>query len=170
MKSKAITVNSIEIVAHSDGSISKPYYGGTRRGFGGTNNRGYKRIRVGSKTIQVHRIIAQAFLPDFPDLPQVDHIDGNPVNNNISNLRMATDQKNNQGHKNKPKGCSSKYRGVIWAKEKNKWRAQCKIDNKSKYIGLFDNERDAAIARDTYVASRGFPLEGLNYPEFFKAQ
>ena len=165
MEFKKITVNNIEIVAHSDGSISKPYYGGTRHTFVGKNNRGYMRIRIGSKTVQVHRLIARAFLPDFFDFPQVDHIDGNPTNNNVSNLRMATDQKNNQGHQNKPDGCSSQYRGVCWEKLKGRWRSQCKIDSKTKFIGFFDNEREAAVARDDYVFSQGFPPEGLNFPE-----
>jgi hypothetical protein len=39
------------------------------------------------------------------------------------------------------------------------------INYNHKHIGYFDDERDAAIARDAYAFSRGAPLEGLNFPE-----
>ena len=113
----------------------------------------------------MHRIIAEAFLDDFLDLPQVDHIDGDGANNDVSNLRMATSKQNHRAHQRKPKGCSSQYRGVCRRKGAKKWMARCKIDGKTKNLGYFDDERDAAIARDTYAFSWGFPLEGLNFPE-----
>ena len=39
------------------------------------------------------------------------------------------------------------------------------VDGKKKNLGSFDDEREAAIARDSYAFSQGFPLEGLNFPE-----
>ena len=49
-------------------------------------------------------------------------------------------------NKNKYINSSSKYRGVCWHKASNKWRAQIQINNKTKYLGLFDNEEDAYLA------------------------
>ena len=43
---------------------------------------------------------------------------------------------------------SSQYRGVSWHKARGKWRAYSCIDNKSKHLGLFDNEAEAAKVRD----------------------
>ena len=164
MKSKTITVNDIEIVVHSDGSITKPFRGRPKRTFGSTW-RNYRQTNIGAKMFLMHRIVAEAFLDDFLDLPQVDHIDGDGANNDVSNLRMATSKQNHRAHQRKPKGCSSQYRGVSWEKNCKKWRAQCMVDGKKKNLGSFDDEREAAIARDSYAFSQGFPLEGLNFPE-----
>ena len=168
MKSKQITVNGVEITAHSDGSITRPFHSRTRRTFGSKHKSGYMRVTLNKGTFEMQRIIAQAFLPDFLDLPQVDHIDGDTSNNNIANLRMATSKGNKQGYLGNRKGSSSKYRGVYLVKLTSKWMAQCQIDYKVKHIGTYDTEHEAAIARDAYVFSQGFQLEGLNFPENHK--
>ncbi len=167
MEQKTITVNGVEIIAHSDGSITKPYYTKVRRTFGTRNasSRNRMEVRVGYKNYRVHRIIAAAFLEEFNNLPAVDHIDGDPSNNRIDNLRMVTHKKNHQAFKKKMKGCSSQFRGVHWDKVKKKWRASCQAEGILKNIGYFHNEKDAAIARDAYAFSQGFLLEGLNFPE-----
>jgi len=166
MKSVELKINGVNITVHSDNSISKPNHRfkdkRIQRTFGTKHHSGYMVIKIGGKVFKMHRVIAQAFLPDFHDFPQVDHIDGNRSNNNINNLRMVTNQQNGRAHKRKSKGCSSQYRGVYWDKI---WRAYCRIDGNLKHLGSFDSEREAAIARDTYAYSQGFPLEGLNFPE-----
>ena len=165
MKSKQLTINGVEITAHSDGSITKPFHKRNKRTFGSKHDGGYKYVGIGGKMFHMHRIVAQAFLSDFFDYPSVDHIDGNKTNNNISNLRMATMQFQKMAHLTKREGCSSQYRGVTWNKRRKRWHARCKINGNFKHIGSFDDEREGAIARDAYAFSQGFPLEGLNFPE-----
>ena len=73
----------------------------------------------------------------------VDHIDGNGLNNQRHNLRVATYQQNNTNRR-KQDGFTSKYKGVAWCKRENKWRAYIKINGKFKSLGYFDNEIIAA--------------------------
>ena len=166
MKSKQITVNNVKVTVNSDGSITKPFYKKrTKRTFGYKDGNGYMLIDIGGKMFHVHRIAAQAFLSDFSDYPSVDHIDGNKTNNDISNLRMATIQFQQMAHLTKRKGSSSQYRGVTWNKRSKKWHARCRFNGKFTHLGSFDDEHEAAVARDKYAFSQGFPLEGLNFPE-----
>lgn len=58
-----------------------------------TNKRYYKLplCKYGkNKYFFIHRLVAQAFIPNFENKPTVDHIDRNKLNNNVSNLRWAT--------------------------------------------------------------------------------
>jgi hypothetical protein len=56
---------------------------------------GYMRIALGRNNQKyVHRLVAQAFLPNPDNLPQVDHVDGNRTNNHVSNLRWVTAKQN----------------------------------------------------------------------------
>jgi len=75
----------------------------------------------------------------------IDHIDGDGLNNQRSNLRVATHSQNMRNSKI-PINNTSGYKGVYWSKEKNKWCAQIKIDYKNKHLGYFDNKIDAAKA------------------------
>ncbi len=63
------------------------------------NPRGYYTLRIKGnnglwKTRTVHRIVAKAFLDSFSEVLQVNHIDGDKFNNNISNLEMCTNREN----------------------------------------------------------------------------
>ena len=57
---------------------------------------GYLTCNVGKKRCRVHRLVAQAFIPNPDNLPVVDHISGDKLDNNVSNLRWVTQQENSQ--------------------------------------------------------------------------
>lgn len=57
------------------------------------NPKGYKRVQI--KNVQaVHRLIARTFIPNPENKPQVNHIDGNKLNNRVSNLEWVTNREN----------------------------------------------------------------------------
>lgn len=62
------------------------------------NHQGYLQIKLTkhsiSKTKKVHRLVAEAFIPNPYNLPQVDHIDDNKENNCVSNLQWITNEDN----------------------------------------------------------------------------
>ena len=80
-----------------------------------------------------------------------DHKDGNGLNNIRSNLRDATQRQNSRNVKS-AYGVS-KYKGVHWDKQKNKWRASIRIDGRLKCLGRYYNEEDAANAYNVAAKS-----------------
>lgn len=71
----------------------------------GENKRGYLKVnlwKMGKNNIySVHRLVAEAFLPNWFDDPVVNHIDENPSNNNVENLEWCSQQYNtNHGTRN----------------------------------------------------------------------
>jgi hypothetical protein len=64
------------------------------------NNSGYLSVRLSKEgsvvTRFVHRLIAEAFVPNFQDKPCVNHKDGNKLNNEIDNLEWVTHKENMQ--------------------------------------------------------------------------
>ena len=79
-------------------SVSRPQSRMVRILKGEVDDRGYKRVRLsrGSKTkkYQIHRLVAIAFIPNPSNKPCVNHIDGNPSNNNVTNLEWCTNSEN----------------------------------------------------------------------------
>lgn len=63
-----------------------------------TDHHGYHRVRVTIErekmSLKVHREVAKAFIPNINNLPQVNHIDGNKENNNVTNLEWCTNRDN----------------------------------------------------------------------------
>jgi len=74
-----------------------PDHGATvgRELIGCISNRGYRSYGINGKTTNAHRMVAHCFLGPRPNLKhQVNHIDGNKLNNHISNLEYVTNQEN----------------------------------------------------------------------------
>ena len=95
---------------------------------------------------RVHILVANAFIANPDEKACVDHIDNIKSNNNINNLRWAT-YSENQHNKSMMSNNTSGVKGVVWDKDRNKWRAQIMIDGMQIYLGLFENLEDAKRAR-----------------------
>ena len=94
----------------------------------------------------IHRLVAQAFLPNPENKPQVDHIDNNKSNNNINNLRWATNSQNRQ-NTTIGKNNRSGTKGVRWIEKTQKWRARIMVNGKETHLGYFVNKDDAINIR-----------------------
>lgn len=75
----------------------------------------------------------------------IDHIDGNKLNNSKSNLRLATRSLNNANQKIRT-GCSSVFKGVAWVKNYKRWWAYIGYQGKRTSLGYFTDEVEAAKA------------------------
>ena len=101
----------------------------------------------------VHHLILETFVGPCPVKCQTDHIDRNPSNNRIENLRWVSRSVNMRNSVRKSK--LTKFRGLGFdIKAKKKWRAQC-VDLNSKLIVVrgFETDRQAAIAYDRLALS-----------------
>ncbi len=108
------------------------------------------------KNIKMHRLILNAKPNEI-----VDHIDGNGLNNQKSNLRIVSRRQNAQ-NRHRPK--SSQYPGVYWNKEKQKWNARINYGHKCVRLGYFKNEIDAFRAYYDEVLKLGEEVIGFPYP------
>lgn len=128
--------------------------------------RGFYAVRVvwGSrqKMIYMHRAIMGA-LPG----QEVDHIDGNRLNNTRANLRIVDRAGQARGFQSKRIGASSEFRGVSWHTPYNKWRAAIKHEGRQYFLGYFtvEKERAAALVFDNKARELGWPESGLNFPK-----
>jgi len=115
-----------------------------------------------TKIYPIHRLVAFAFLDNPLNKKCVDHIDGNTINNMLSNLRWATLHEN-QGNRSKQENTSSKYKGVYFCKKIKKWKAEIRINGKKKYLGFFKNEEDAGRAYDEKAREHFGEFAKLNF-------
>jgi len=119
-----------------------------------SNAFGYKicciRVRNKSRIIIVHRTMALAFLDYDTALISrlvADHIDGNIDNNKLSNIRFVTRRFNaSYGFRKNSGRITSKFVGVSWYKNINKWGVEAKINGKKLRLGFYENEEDAGNA------------------------
>ena len=104
-----------------------------------------RQTRLNGKrhAVYMHRVIL-----GVTDSTQVDHRFGDTLNNQRSNLRVATNQQNQYNMRKAPHG-TSKFKGVSWDTRAGKWRACIHIGGKHKHLGYFTDETQAAGAYDS---------------------
>ncbi len=142
-----------ELLVYRDGDLiwsAKVYgHGGQKKGHvAGTVSdagNGYLRRRIGirGKIYMAHHLV---FLYHHGFIPkQLDHIDRNPLNNRIENLRVADDSQQEANKKIRSDNKSG-YRGVFWNKQKSKWHAKICKDKLHIDLGRFHSAESAAAA------------------------
>jgi HNH endonuclease/AP2 domain len=117
---------------------------------GGDNGNGRCKIRVFAKLYFAHRLAFLYVFGRWPDA-EVDHIDGNPANNAIDNLREATHSQNMQNQRAAHKSNNSGLIGAHWKKNQQRWFSEIQIEGKHSHLGYFDSAEDAHAA---YLAAK----------------
>ena len=105
----------------------------------------YWRIRLNKKIYYAHRLAWLYVNGEFPEL-EIDHIDGNGLNNSWSNLREVTRTENNR-NKRLCNNNTSGVTGVHWFKASKKWQAQIRYEGKSVHLGYFKYKEEAIKVR-----------------------
>lgn len=106
------------------------------------NGYAVRNMRLGPK--RYRKVMLHRFIMGFPRGFDVDHIDGDRLNNQRSNLRTATRSQNSANRGST--GGTSRFKGVRFCKDKGRFRAEIWVDGRNIHLGYFDVETEAAKA------------------------
>lgn len=121
------------------------------------SNGNYVSALINKKAILLHR-----YIMNYTGNNYIDHINNNSLDNRICNLRIVTPQQNSMNCSSS-KNSTSKYIGVLLYKNRNKWVAKISINGKEVFLGYFENEIDAAKARDLATKEHFGEFGNLNF-------
>lgn len=112
------------------------------------SDQGYLRVKIGRQVYSVHRVIWKIATGSEPP-SMLDHIDGNRLNNRVSNLRAAS-HGDNQQNSGRQRNNTSGHKGVSWSRTHKSWQASIMGDGKSVWLGRYKNLEDAVkVVADT---------------------
>jgi hypothetical protein len=120
---------------------------------GSRSSIGYQQIYIVNKRYLLHRLIFLYHHGYLTSGMQIDHIDRNPSNNRIENLREVSQTQNMQNTKIHSMNTSG-VKGVSWNTKNRKWVAQIHVTGKKAYLGMYSTLEEAAAvvkeAREKY--------------------
>ena len=125
---------------------------------------GYAMRRQKGKAIFLHREIVRP-----PKGMVVDHVNRNKLDDTRANLRVCT-LRENACNRDKKRGSSSRFIGVRYRKDRDKWRAEIRFEGKPIFLGHFAEEIDAARAHDRAAVEYSGASARLNFPGEWPAE
>ena len=117
----------------------------------GYNSASYREVFFSGHRILAHRLAWIVVNGPIPDALQVDHINGDRLDNRIANLRLVTHLGNCENKHKAMSNSKSGLLGVSWCTLNKAWVAVIKYDGKNHVIGRFDDPHEAHAA---YLAER----------------
>lgn len=122
------------------------------------------------KIIRMHRLIMESSLVKPLKIKgDIDHKNGNGLDNRKTNLRLCTGSQNNANSSKQEnyggRKTTSIYKGVYWKKDCKKWCAKIMFNRKSIHLGCFSNEICAAKAYDKQSKELSGEFARLNFKE-----
>ena len=118
---------------------------------GTESSHGYLYIRLDRKSHRAHRLAWFLVHGEWPN-GEIDHIDGNRLNNRIENLRVV-DRAGNSQNKSRAQANnrSCGLLGVTWNKQHQRWQAKLMANKVRYHVGSFDTPEEAHAA---YMAAK----------------
>jgi hypothetical protein len=126
----------VALVDAADAEMVGAYLWSMSKGYAQRNDRSGGRHLI----VRMHRFLLDLGCDD----PDVDHINGDKLDNRRENLRVCTIAQNNQNRHDRP------YRGAHWHVRRNRWQANVRLDRKDHYLGLFDTREEAAAVASAF--------------------
>lgn len=111
----------------------------------------YLLVKVNNIKTPVHQVIWAIYYNEFADM--IDHIDGDGLNNKLTNIRKSNPLENGRNHKLYTT-TKSGITGVRW--ERNRWRVSIGDGKHYQYLGTYDNFFDACCARISAANKLGY--------------
>jgi phosphoglycolate phosphatase-like HAD superfamily hydrolase len=145
--------------------VSRNVGDGREAGNTRTNHSGkkYKELKIYGKKYQSHRVIHLLQTGEWPP-DQIDHIDGNGLNNRWENLRGVTPTENNRNVRRQCNNTSGQT-GVHWDTRYRKWRARIWTNKRAVCLGRFTTLEEAIAARKKAEIEHNFhPNHGTDRP------
>lgn len=150
----------VAIIDAEDEPLTRGYLWRAERGQSKSTWYAVANIEKGSrKTIKLHRLVMNA-----PDGVMVDHENHDGLDCRKSNLRTATPTQNQANRVKNPGATTSRFKGVSWNRETERWRARLTVSGKCLWIGAFSDEVEAALAYDKKAQELFGEYALLNFP------
>lgn len=111
------------------------------------------RRASGRVKLYAHRVAWAITHGEWPDT--IDHINGNPADNRIANLRSVSQRENSRNQRKRSTNISG-ITGVRFYKGRKKWIASITVDGVERHLGYFTDVADAVAVRREAEASAGF--------------
>ena len=100
-------------------------------------------MKFKERTLYYHRLVWLLVNGGIPEGKELDHINGDRIDNRLDNLRLVDHRGNQQNQK---KHRETDRLGYYWYKPTNKWNALIRINGKGVHLGYFSNENYAQKA------------------------
>ena len=148
-----ITVDELKAILRYDPETGEFWWRVSRKGIrlgrpAGRVTGRYRQIGIDGRHYYAHRLAWLYMTGEWPS-DDIDHIDGDRLNNRFSNLREAS-RAQNMANGRTPATNTSGFKGVSFDRQRGRWQAFIKIDGKTKNLGRFKTPEDAHAA---YVAA-----------------
>lgn len=129
-----------------------------------TNRIGYKVVTLSRDGVRcfktVHRLVAENFIINEHNYKEVNHKDLDKSNNAVENLEWCS-RAQNINHYFDSINTTSKFKGVSYQKDRDKWIAYIDLNKKRISLGRFNTEEEAHKKRELYIKE----LKNINYEE-----